>query len=61
MTWTVRKVGTGTKQYAYVEVTEGGALKCYAWRNHRLSAGAGNVPVAYYGPGMWVSAVEDES
>lgn len=61
MTWTVQKVGTGTSKYAHVKVVEGGTLECYAWRNHPLGVGAGNVVVAYYGPGMWVRAVEDES
>ncbi len=59
MTWTVTRTGMGTKTYAAVRVVEGGALECQEWTKN-WSGVPGDHPVAYYGPGMWVSAVRDE-
>ncbi len=60
MTWTVNRTGMGTAQYSAVEVIEGGVLKCYLWRQTNLG-GYGNVVAAYYGPGMWITAKDDNA
>lgn len=63
--WRVRKTGSGGGVYDDVKVVAGGALLCFEKRGEKPFPEATSefevmVPVAAYGPGMWITAKLEE-
>jgi hypothetical protein len=55
--WRVTRTGSGAATYDHVRVVEGGVLECLNREPGRLGDVVPAV-VAYYGPGMWVTALK---